>query len=64
MHQRGWYKTMPANQQQIQQFSNSMNTMYNGIMTQTAQVNRPRYNTGGYNYNNWQSNNYQWQQNY
>jgi len=52
MHQRGWYKTMPANRQEIQQFSNNINTMYNDIM-QTAHNLRSQYGT---EYSSWQSN--------
>ena len=71
MHQRGWYKTIPARQQEISQFSNSISTMQNDIMQtiHTGGQQQQQQDIPGYNYNNnYQGNTgqsgYQWQQSY
>lgn len=55
MQQRGWYKTMNANQQELSQISNSINTMQNEMMQQTGyqqQYYQQPYGQGMYQRNN------------
>jgi spore coat protein CotF len=44
MHQRGWYKTMNATQQELSQIINSVNTMQNEMMQNINTTSYQQYN--------------------
>ncbi|MCD5406284.1 MAG: spore coat protein [Desulfotomaculum sp.] len=50
MHQRGWHKSIPAPQQEVNRFANIITTMQNDVMQTTHNVEWQQQGNAGHNY--------------